>query len=200
MDKSFEQSVISRRSRYAIDNQVKISDAEIEAVVRLAVKHAPSAFNSQSGRAILLLGNEHHALWHMIMEELRKIVPEDKFSATEEKIKSFDAGYGSVLFFEDQEPVQSLQERFPLYSEHFPNWSQQSSGMLQYIVWTGFAAHGLGASLQHYNEVIEKEVKAKWDIPESWKLMAQMPFGHAFEAPSEKTFLPLEDRLKVLKS
>ncbi|NFV72581.1 nitroreductase, partial [Clostridium botulinum] len=36
---------------------------------------------------------------------------------------------------------------------------------------------GFGASLQHYNELIEEDVKKEWNIPNNWKLIAQMPFG-----------------------
>lgn len=112
---------------------------------------------------------------------------------------SFKAGYGSVLFFEDQTVVKSLQENFALYADNFPVWSNQSSGILQFVVWTAFAEAGLGASLQHYNPLIDDEVKTTFDIPAEWKLIAQMPFGKIATAPGEKEFQPIEDRVKVLK-
>jgi uncharacterized protein len=69
--------------------------------------------------------------------------------------------------------------------------------MLQYIVWAELEAEGLGASLQHYNPLIDGLVKERWGIPDSWRLMAQMPFGAPLEPPDEKEFLPVEGRVKV---
>ena len=88
---------------------------------------------------------------------------------------------------------------FMQYAHNFPLWSQQSSGMLQYVVWTGLANINLGASLQHYNEVIESDVSATFDVPSTWKLIAQMPFGSIETPAGDKTFNPIEDRLRVLR-
>ncbi|CJI81704.1 nitroreductase family protein [Streptococcus pneumoniae] len=95
-----------------------------------AVKHTPSAFNSQSARVVVLLGEQHDKLWDITKETLRKIVPENSFAPTEEKMNAFKSGYGTVLYFEDSEVVESLQANFALYKDNFPTWSQQSSGML----------------------------------------------------------------------
>ena len=163
------------------------------------MKHTPSAFNSQSARIVLLLGNHHDKLWDITMEALRKIVPADKFSSTEEKINAFKSGYGTVLFFEDNQVIESLQQRFALYKDNFPVWSDQSSGMHQFVIWTALELEGFGASLQHYNELIEADVKKEWDIPNNWKLVAQMPFGKVTVEPGEKQFQELEDRIKIFR-
>ena len=42
-------------------------------------------------------------------------------------MNAFKSGYGTVLYFEDSEVVEELQEKFALYKENFPIWSQQSS-------------------------------------------------------------------------
>ncbi|WP_420920115.1 hypothetical protein [Lentilactobacillus parabuchneri] len=53
--------------------------------------------------------------------------------------------------------------------------------------------------MQHYNPLIDDEVKEAFGIPDSWKLRAQMDFG-SIEAPAdEKEFMSDEDRFKVLK-
>ena len=106
-------------------------------------------------------------------------------------------GHGTVLFFEDQAVVESLQAEFKAYKDNFPIWSLQSSGMLQVIVWTALEAEGPGASLQHYNPLIDEEVKKRWKLPASWKLMSQMPFGTPLELPDEKEFLPAKGRMRV---
>lgn len=195
--KNFYDAVKERRSIYAISKESPISDEKIQEIIEHAVKHTPSAFNSQSARVVLLLGKEHDKLWDITMEALRKIVPPDQFSQTEDKINSFKGGYGTVLFFEDNSIVEGLQNQFPLYKENFPLWSLHSTGMHQFVVWTALSAEGLGASLQHYTELIEEEVKGTWNLPPHYKLIAQMPFGKPSADPSEKQYNPIEDRVKV---
>jgi predicted oxidoreductase (fatty acid repression mutant protein) len=122
----------------------------------------------------------------------------DRYPATEEKLNSFRNGYGTVLFFEDSSVVEALQNQFPTYHDNFPIWSQQSNGMLQFVLWTSLDAEGFGASLQHYSELIESRVKREWNIAEEWKLIAQMPFGKPVDAPGDKQYQPMENRLLVL--
>ena len=199
MSKNFFTAVADRRSYYGISKESVVSDDRLKEIIEHAVKHTPSAFNSQSARVVLLLENQHDKLWDIAKEALRKIVPADKFSETEDKINSFKSGYGTVLFFEDNSVVESLQQQFALYKDNFPIWSQQSSGMHQFVIWTALEIEGLGASLQHYNELIESDVKKEWNIPNNWKLIGQMPFGKPTSEPNEKEFKPLEDRIKVFK-
>lgn len=195
--KEFKKLVENRRSYYAIEKKSPISDQEISQIVEHGIKYVPSSFNSQSARAVLLLGDNHDSLWEITRETLRKIIPEDAFSSTDSKIDGFKNGYGTILFFEDQEVIEGLQEQFPLYKDVFPVWSLQSSGMLQYNIWIGIEGAGFGATLQHYNPLIDDEVKEKWNLPKKWSLLAQMPFGTPISEPGEKEFSPVEDRFKV---
>lgn len=199
MEKNFYTAVADRRTFYGISKEATISDERIKEVIEHAVKHTPSSFNSQSARVVLLLGKQHDRLWDITKEALRKVVPAEQFSSIEEKINSFHNGYGTVLFFEDNSVIESLQQKFALYKDNFPIWSQQSSGMHQYVIWTSLEIEGFGVSLQHYNELIEADVKKEWSIPSNWKLIAQMPFGKPTAAPEEKQFQPLEERIKVFK-
>lgn len=194
----FFNAMKNRRSIYSISNSSTVSDEKIKEIVEESVKHTPTAFNSQTGRVMLLLNENHNKFWDITEDALRKVVPEGQFEPTKEKIESFRSGYGTILFFEDQETVKSLQEQFPLYKDSFPSYSLQASGMLQYNVWTGLAIEGLGASLQHYTELIEEDIKKEWNINESWKLIAQMPFGKKEEEAGEKEFESLDKRIRIL--
>jgi len=199
MNKNFYDAIKERRSIYAISKESPISDERIKEIVEDIVKHVPSAFNSQTTRTVILLGEYHDKLWDITMEALRKIVPASDFASTEGKINSFKGGYGTVLFFEDFAVVESLQQQFELYKDNFPVWAVQTSGMMQFSVWTAFATEGLGASLQHYTELIDAGVKKEFNIPSTWKMMSQMPFGKIVAGAGEKAFNPIEDRVKVLK-
>lgn len=199
MTMNFYEAVKNRRTYYSINKDTVVSDEKIKEIIEHAVTHTPSAFNSQSTRVVLLLGKHHSRLWDITKEELRKIVAADKFSSTEEKINSFESGYGTILFFEDSSIIEFLQREFPTYKENFPIWSQQANGMHQFVIWTALEIEGYGASLQHYNELIEGQVKKEWNIPDKWKLIAQMPFGKPTAEPGEKEYNSLEERIKIFK-
>ena len=55
MERTFKEALRHRRSYYALAPESPVEDAQIEEIVRFAIKHVPSAFNSQSTRAVLLL-------------------------------------------------------------------------------------------------------------------------------------------------
>ncbi|MFS0906181.1 nitroreductase family protein [Priestia aryabhattai] len=196
MTKDFYSVLKERRSYYGINKDVQVSDERIKEIVEFAVKHIPSAFNSQTARLVVLTGKSHDQLWNITTETLRKVVGDRDFTGTQQKMDSFKGGYGTVLFFEDEAGVRGLQKQFPSYADNFPIWSNQASGMHQLVVWAALESEGLGASLQHYNPLIDEEVKKEWDIPSNWKLIAQMPFGNPTAQPGEKEFLPVEDRVK----
>jgi predicted oxidoreductase (fatty acid repression mutant protein) len=198
------EAVEMRRSRYAFKpnsslTEAGLSEETVEQMVRFAVDNTPSAFNSQSARVVVLLGEHHVRLWSIVRKTLRKIIfSPEVFAHTDEKIgRSFASGCGTLLFYEDQAIVENLQMRFPSYAENFPLWSLQSSGMLQFTLWTMLEDAGLGASLQHYNPLIDMHVAAEWHINPRWKLWAQMPFGIATDTPVSREMQPVEERIKV---
>lgn len=194
---SFLDHIKQRRTIYAVGKNVALTPEQIESVIKEAVNHSPSAFNSQTSRIVTLFGESHLQFWKIVRETLRKIVPESAFEGTNTKINSFAAGYGTVLFYEDQDVVKSLQEQFALYADNFPVWSEHSSAIAQFAVWTALSEQNIGASLQHYNPIVDAEIAEIFDIPANWKLRAQLVFG-SIEAPAgEKTFMTEADRFKT---
>lgn len=194
---SFLDHIKQRRTIYAVGKNVALTPEQIESVIKEAVNHSPSAFNSQTSRIVTLFGESHLQFWNIVRETLRKIVPEAAFEGTNAKINSFAAGYGTVLFYEDQDVVKSLQEQFALYADNFPVWSEHSSAIAQFAVWTALSEQNIGASLQHYNPIVDAEIAEIFDIPANWKLRAQLVFG-SIEAPAgEKTFMAEVDRFKT---
>ena len=197
--KDFYSAVEGRRSIYGISKETVISDERIQEIVAFALKHSPTSFNSQTTRAVVLLNQEHDALWDITEEVLKGMVPAEQFAPTAEKMASFRSGYGTVLFFTDTDVTKGLQENFAAYADNFPIWAQQENGMFQFAVWTALESEGLGATLQHYNPIIDTKVAEKWNIPANWKLVAQMPFGKPTAPAGPKEFQSVESRLKVLK-
>lgn len=196
---TFLDYIKTRRSIYGISKASPVSDNTLENIVSEAILHVPSSFNSQSNRAVLLLGSEHDKLWEIVFDNIKTKTPEVKLPATRKKIDGFKAGYGTVLFYTHTPTVKGLQEKFPLYAENFGLWAHHSEGMIQFVIWTALESYGLGASIQHYNPLIDIDVQKAYAIPEGWKLVAQMPFGTPTVEPGVKTFLPIEDRFLVRK-
>lgn len=188
-----------RRTQYALGKNLPIAESEVDALIREAIRLAPSSFNSQSSRAVILFGAAHEKLWNITRETLRSMVPADSFASTDAKMNAFAAGAGTVLFYEDQDTIKELQQKYALYADNFPVFSEHSAGMAQFAVWTALAEAGIGASLQHYGPLIDAEVASTWELPTSWKLRAQMPFGSNEKGLGEKSFIADELRFKTVR-
>lgn len=198
--RTFAEALENRRSYYTIGNSSPIQDEEIVHIIRTAVKHVPSAFNSRSARVVLLFGDQHQRLWQIVKDQLRARLSDERFKQSEEKINGcFASGYGTVLFFEDTEVVKGMQEAFATYSDRFPVWSQHTSAMHQLAIWTMLEDKGLGASLQHYNPLIDEDVRRTWNLPDSWELTAQMPFGTPTAYPGDKEFGDISQRIRIFR-
>jgi len=197
MKNIFFDSIAMRRSIYTLGSTLPVSKDEVTRTVQEAVRLTPSAFNSQSARAVILYGDESKKLWKIVLESLLKIVPVQQASDTKANIASFAAGAGTVLVFEDMSIIEGLQKAYPLYKDNFPLWSSHSTGMVQFAIWTALATSKVGSSLQHYSNLIEDEVKKTWDLPSSWSLIVQMPFGSIESPAEEKSFQPIEERVLV---
>ncbi|MDR2918836.1 MAG: nitroreductase family protein [Tannerella sp.] len=198
--KEIKNAIEKRRSCYNISAKSPISDSELKELIDFAVLHVPSVFNSQSTRTVLLLNSHHKKLWEIVKAELQKLTTPEAFENTKAKIDgAFEAGYGTILFYEDQRTVRGLQEQFPSYQANFPVWSEHTSAMHQLAVWLLLEDAGFGASLQHYNPLIDAAVAKTWNIPAEWKLVAEMPFGTPTAEFGQKEFDSLEERSLIFE-
>ena len=96
MSSDYLTAVKGRRTYYPLKKESPISDKKIEEIVGQAILHAPSSFNSQSSRAILLVKGEHDKLWDIAKDALKAVVPADQYAATEQKLNMFQGAYGTV--------------------------------------------------------------------------------------------------------
>ena len=192
----------TRISCYELSKESPIPDTRIHEIVNLAVKHAPSSFNVQSARAVILLKSEHDTLW-----SIANSVAKTRYTEAHEKmlgkmISGFAGAYGTVLWFEDADALEGLAKKQTLFGELVPEWGDVSSGMHQFLVWTALELEGLGCNLQHFNfmEGFVEEVRSKWGLPGSWKLKSQLVFGTPVNGLVRKrlrTYAPLDERVKV---
>lgn len=197
--KPFLAAVENRRSIHKITNESTISDIRIKELVTHTIRHTPSAFNSQTTRAVIILREKHQQLWDTIMEVYMAMLPADAFEQAKGRMDGFRGGYGTILWYEDNTKVRDLQEKVNKYADKFPQWSEHTSGMHQYVLWTALEAEGMGVNLQHYNPLIDTRLATDYGIPETWSLKAQMVIGKPTGPPAEKTFQPIEERIKVFE-
>jgi len=186
------ESLKERRTYYNINSEMPVKEEEVEKAVKELTELVPDAFNMKSARVVVAFGEEHRKLWDGIYDAFEGKVPR-------EKIDSFKAGAGTVLYFYDEETVKALQEKFAGYADNFPVWANQANGMLQISVWTALREMNIGASLQHYNPVIDELVRKQFNVPDNYKLIAEMPFGGIVSQPDPKDKEDISKRVAVFR-
>lgn len=196
---NFNDVLSTRHSEYDLSKEVRINDVAIESLVQDVLTYTPSAFNSQSQRILLLMKKEHDDFWMYLIEKMKDIVPAENYQTTKDKLLKFKNAYGTVMFYEDMQVVENLQDKYPLYKEQFSRWSIEQNGMLQSNVWLALKANDLGASLQHYNELVDDYLKETYHLPIQWELRAQMPFGKIVNKSNAKSRVELSKRFILKK-
>lgn len=186
------EALKKRRSYYNIKKELPVKEEEVVRLVEEITELVPDAFNMKSSRVVLVMGEKQEQLWSKISDAFGGKVPR-------EKIDGFKAGAGTILYFYDNTVVKGLQEKFPLYAGNFPMWANHASAMLQMSIWTALREMEIGASLQHYNPVIDSLVREFCDVPEDYVLVAQMPFGGIGAEPGPKEKEDIAKRVKLVK-
>lgn len=200
---AFVEVIKNRRSYYKLGRNSPVSDSEILDLIKQIVLHTPSSFNTQSTRVVVALHEQHEKVWDIVIDSFAPLVasgavPEEVFrEKTKPKLESFRAAYGTILFYEDPSHHKPYAEKFPSFGHQFPVWSEHTNAMHQYLAWAGLEALGFGANLQHYNPIVDEGLAKEFNIPSDWSLKAQLVFGSIEGPPNEKTFKPVEERLKV---
>ena len=185
MSRTFIEAISHRRSHYHLENISPVATTHIIDTIDQILSVVPSPFNVQSARLVVLFDQQHIALWNIVEHELENRIPSDIFNKTRQKLhRSFRSGFGTILIYEDEAALNQLRINYPDYAENVERWSEQSSGMLQFALWTALEDMGFGASLQHYNPIIDKTVNERWLIDKNWRLIAQMPFGLPKDTPA----------------
>lgn len=185
------ESLKTRRSYYEINKELPVSMKDVVEMVEQVTELVPDAFNMKSSRVVLVHGEKQDVLWDEIEKAFGGKV-------SKEKINSFKSGAGTILYFYDRTVIETMQNQFSLYANNFPVWANQANGMLQLAIWSGLRELGIGASLQHYNPVIDESVKTLLNLPEEYVLVAQMPFGGIVSEPAKKEKEEIKNRVSVI--
>lgn len=193
------KAIKKRRSVYSLNKTSHVSDDEIASRLEETIINTPTAFGSEAVFILLALGNNHSFVWDSVLQRLKPLTKPDKFPATASKIASFKETHGTILFFKKSQDIEELKKQFPLYASRQDNWGEQNIGIAVYAIWLTLTDLGLGASLQHYDPLIDEEIHAHFKVPSSYKLEGEMVFGDIKNEPGEKEFGPKEERFSVSK-
>ena len=192
---SFFETLKTRRSVYKLNKKLPVAQDKVFEIIKDAVRYVPDAFNMKSQRVVIITGDKNQEFWNGVYDVLVSIT---SGAVSRERIDSFMAGYGTILYFYDNDVLNEYRKKFAQYAGNFDNWATQSNAMLQFAIWTGFADVGIGASLQHYNPVIDNMVQKMFNVPDNWILNAQMPFGGIAAEPEPKPADDVSSRVVVL--
>lgn len=194
----FTDLIAKRRSTYVIGKNTDLSHEEIVTRIRETAKDVPTANNSQTTRLVVVFGEENIKLWDYIMEVQKEVMPAPMWEMMSGIMAAAKNGIGTVLFFEDTVAVEKgigANERAEVYKQH-------NDANSQYAIWLALTDLGLGANLQHMNigfkQGFDKGIKEMLHLPDSFEMVAQMPFGSIELAPQPKEYIDTEEQVRVI--
>ncbi|CCF57696.1 hypothetical protein KAFR_0D00490 [Kazachstania africana CBS 2517] len=180
---SFLSTIASRRTIYELKPELPagVTIEHVQNAVQQIIKETPTAFNCQLLRAVVLTGETHKKVW----DHVASAMPDAGAKKRPESVR--DEAYGSVIFFTDDNITKKLQSDFAAFAEVFPRLGAHSSGASQINSWAAIESLGLGAHLQHYNDLVRAALPEK--IPANWGVHSQLCFGARAGQPGEKTYI-----------
>lgn len=184
-----------RRSEYHIDAQVNIAQEDIVATIEDIIDNSPTAYNAQSFQVVVLFGQKNQNFWQAVYQTQQALLPADQFAQLGHRINTAAKGYGTILLFADN---QSTAERMITTPERQLIYKNQDSAILSYALWLALNNIDLGVSLHHFLIGQDQFVHDLFDLPASWEMMAQMPFGRVITPTPKKDRKPGADFLTVI--
>lgn len=96
---------------------------------------------------VIVLGEKNKQLWDELYVPHAASLPNDELRAVfKDKFdNNYSNGYGTVLYFEDQDAVAAFTKNMPELKDILPTFADKTSAMLQFVVWTALATEGIGA-------------------------------------------------------
>ena len=184
-----------RRSNYDLGNNLEISKKDLINLLRKIIYYAPSPFNVQSSKIVLLNKKSHHLLWTTVVEEfLKKNNNGDLLDSYKARIKREDKAYGTILFYKDERVIEEFKEKLDAYEQKsLDSWCIEESAMLQMNIWNELRLRNIGAHIVHFDD-IDEEVSVAFDIDKNYKLVAMMVFGNIIQEAAVKPKKDIDKR------
>jgi len=188
-----------RRSIYTIGTNSDYTKEEITERIRDVMKQVPTAFNSQTTRVVVLFDEAKDKFWDHIYDVQKDVLEGDVWEMMSGTITGSKNGIGTVLFFEDIDAVKQM----PAQGIRGEAYKQNNNANAQYAVWLALTEMDLGATLQHFNvgyeQGFDRGTKEMFDLPDSYEMLAQMPFGSIEQEAGEKDHIDPDEQVKVFE-
>ncbi|CAR23841.1 putative nitroreductase HBN1 [Lachancea thermotolerans] len=188
----FLEALVARRTIYALKPELPsgVELKDVKDIVQTIIKHTPTSFNTQGNRAVILTGESHRKVWDHVYNS----IPIENFK--KRPLSARDEAFGTVVFMVNNQQTKEMQQNFPAWADLFPEFVAHSSGSAQISAWTALEKIGLGAHLQHFNELVASALPED-AIKEEWVVQGQLVFGLPDAPAGEKTFI--ENEVKVFE-
>lgn len=149
-----------------------LSADDVTKLIQQVVAITPTCYNCQGSRVIILYGEEHTRFWQRLMKLKVDTAEERRFLE-----ESVVPAAGTVVLLEDDLSVKVMQKMYPSFAMAFPYFAEHSSGMVELSLTVGLAQKEIGTIIRHYRTDPAEVLEADSDVPETWKMKAQIAFG-----------------------
>jgi predicted oxidoreductase (fatty acid repression mutant protein) len=148
-----------------------------------AARSVPAAYNRPPWH-IVVVHERSGGFWDVVEAAFRDRLGGDRLARYLDRLAGFRGGVGAVLVYEDRTAVEEMRQACGIDHDQARAYSEQGLGMVQLALWLAIVAEGLGASLQHWEALIEDRVAAFLGLPaDRFRLAATMPLGFPAEEP-----------------
>lgn len=196
----FKDVIKKRRSVYVLGNNSEHSVDEVVASIREVQKDVPTAFNSQTSRLVIVTEEANTKLWNLILEVQKQVLDQGTWDFMSPIMENAKQAMGTVLFFEDRDAIATM----PTQGQRTEAYKQNNSANSQFATWLTLAELNLGATLQHFNvgyeQGFDKAIRELFDLPESYELIAQMPFGSIEHEAAPKEYIDTNVQVQVFNN
>ena len=145
----------------------------------------------------MLFYEAHSKFWNHIYDVQKDILDGGIKDWMTGVVNGAKNGIGTVLFFEDKDAVKEM----PTNEARQEAYKQNNNANAQYAIWLALTEMDLGANLQHFNvgyeQGFDKATKEMFSLPESYEMLAQMPFGSIEQEAKVKDKIDPDVQVKV---
>lgn len=185
----------SRRSVYHIGRNSSYSAEDVADRLKELTPSLPTAFNIQTTRFVVVSDQVNEGVWDIIDEVQKEVLPGENYEIMAPVYQAAKEGIGTVLLFEDLEDVESM----PTGEERAHRYKENNHGIAALATWLALREMDLGASLHHHNigydEGYDLSIKEYLGLPQTWELIAQMPFGSIETYPDPKDKMDVDEQV-----
>lgn len=167
----------------------KLADGDLPpqavAAITHAIERSPASMGTTPWR-IVLLQDRRDEFWALVEQAFRDNLADEQLDRYLARLDGFRRAGLVALVYEDLAVRETLESK-GVPAEMAVDFNLQGLGIVQHAIWLTATEQGLGASLQHWNAMLEQPLAAFTGLdPVRYRLIAQMPIGIPDEVPGPR--------------